>query len=78
MVRAVVVKGHLVDPRRVELEEPVDVETREVEIIVRVAEPARNTSDSDSVAAFLRSLPPGTRSTADIDQQVREERESWG
>ena len=77
MVRAVVVKGHLVDSRRVELEEPVDVETREVEIIVRVAEPARNASGGDSVAAFLRSLPPGTRSKADIDQQVREERESW-
>jgi len=78
MVRAVVVKGHLVDSRRVELEEPVDVETREVEIIVRVAEPASGAKDSDGVAAFLRSLPPGTRSKAEIDQQIREERGSWG
>lgn len=27
---------------------------------------------------FLNSLPPGTRSKEDIDQQIREERESWG
>lgn len=27
---------------------------------------------------FLNSLPPGTRSKEDIDQQIREERDSWG
>jgi hypothetical protein len=75
MVRAVVIKGHLVGPSSVELEEPVDAEAREVEVIVRVPEgapPAR-----DSLAAFLRGLPPGTRSKADIDQQLRDERDSW-
>ncbi len=75
MVRAVVVKGHLVGPSRVELEEPVDTEAREVEVIVRVLEPAPG--PADSLAAFLRSLPPGTRSKADIDQQLRDERDSW-
>jgi len=78
MVRAVVVKGHLVDSRRVELDEPVALETREVEVIVRVAEPVDVTQDDGSVFTFLRSLPPGTRTKADIDEQIREERESWG
>jgi hypothetical protein len=30
-----------------------------------------------SLAAYLRSLPPGTRSKAEIDRQVDEERDSW-
>jgi hypothetical protein len=30
-----------------------------------------------SVGDFVRSLPPGNRSGADIEAQVREERESW-
>lgn len=75
MVRAVVVKGHLVGPSSVELDEPVNSEGREVEVIVRVPEPARGAKDG--LATFLRSLPPGTRSKADIDQQIREERDSW-
>jgi hypothetical protein len=75
MVRAVVVKGHLVGPRRVELEEPVDGEGREVEVIVRVPESAGVAKES--LSAFLRSLPPGTRSKEDIDQQIRDERDSW-
>jgi hypothetical protein len=76
MVRAVVVKGHLVGPSSVELEEPVVVaEGRDVEVIVRVPEPTHGAEDS--LATFLRSLPPGTRSKADIDQQLRDERDSW-
>ena len=77
MVRAVVVKGHLLDSRRVELDEPVDAEAGEVEVIVRVADPASSLDDGESVSAFLRGLPPGTRSKEDIDRQIREERESW-
>ncbi len=78
MVRAVVVKGHLVGSRRVDLDEAVDVDSGEVEVIVRmVVEPTKNAADDGSVTAFLRSLPPGTRSKADIDQQIREERDSW-
>jgi len=26
---------------------------------------------------YLRALPPGTRTKEDIDQQIREERDSW-
>ena len=53
------------------------MEAGEVEVIVRVAEPASAMDDGESVSAFLRGLPPGTRSKADIDRQIREERESW-
>lgn len=75
MIRSVVVKGHLVGPSRVELDEPVDAEGSEVEVIVCLREAARG--GKGSLAAFLRSLPPGTRSKADIDQQIRNERDSW-
>jgi hypothetical protein len=75
MVRAVVVKGHLVGRSSVELDEPVDTEAREVEVIVRV--PERAHAPNESLATFLRSLPPGTRSKAEIDQQIRDERDSW-
>ena len=75
MVRAVVVRGHLVGPSQVELDEPVDADAREVEVIVRLPDRAR--SRTEDVASYLRSLPTGTRSKEDIDRQVREERESW-
>jgi hypothetical protein len=71
-----VVKGHLVGPSTVELEEPAPENAREVEVILRVGE-ARPESGGANLAAFLRSLPPGTRSKADIDQQIRDERDSW-
>jgi hypothetical protein len=76
MVHAVVVKGHLVGPSSVELDEPIDAGAREVEVIVRM--PERTHDVNDSLAAFLRTLPAGTRSKADIDQQIQEERDSWG
>ncbi len=77
MVRAVVVKGRLVSARQVDLDEAVDIDAGEVEVIVREAEVVKKSTDDGSVSAFLRSLPPGTRSKADIDQQIREERDSW-
>ena len=74
MVRAVVVKGHLVGPSTVQLDEPVHESASEVEVILRV--PAEGRSQG-SLAAFLRDLPAGGRTKEDIDRQIREERESW-
>jgi hypothetical protein len=75
MVRAWVVKGHLVGPSTVQLDEPLTAHTGEVEVILRLVEaPPRRDA---GLATFLRSLPPGTRSKADIDRQIQEERESW-
>lgn len=31
----------------------------------------------ESFLAVVETLPPGTRTKEDIDQQIREERESW-
>jgi hypothetical protein len=44
-------------------------------VTVRQVEPSRPGQD---IFEFLRSLPPGTRSKEDIDQQMAEERDSWG
>lgn len=75
MERAIIVRGRLSGPRRIDLDEPVDEVTGEVEVVVRSVEakPARR-----SLADVLRSLPPGTRSKEDIDRQIAEERDSWG
>jgi hypothetical protein len=75
MTRAVVVRGRLVGPIMVQLDEPVHEPTSEVEVILRV--PA-DVGCNKGLAEFLRNLPAGTRTKADIDRQVQEERESWG
>ena len=72
MSRTVVIKGPVVGPSTVELEEPLPDRTEEVEVVARVADrPGGKLSD------YLRGLPPGTRSKEDIDRQIREERDSW-
>lgn len=76
MQRAIIVRGRLNGARRIDLDEPVEDVTGEVEVVVRMVEaeaaPRRHLAD------VLRSLPPGTRSKDDIDRQVAEERDSWG
>jgi hypothetical protein len=75
MEKAILVTGRLTGPRSVELDEPVAGVTGEVEVILR---PRVNGSTEDQgVSQFLRSLPPGTRSRQDMDQQLREERTGW-
>ncbi len=77
MQAARVVKGRLTGPRTVELSEAVSEATEEVEVLIR---PVAVTAQQPtlSVSEFLKRLPPGTRSREDIDQQIREERDSWG
>lgn len=77
MVRTWVVKGRLVGTRTVELDEPVERAAGEVEVIVR-AQPQDSEPATASLAAFLRALPPGSRTKADIDRQLRSERGCWG
>lgn len=76
MQRAIIVRGRLSGPKRIELDEPVEDVTGEVEVVVRAVEPAEK--HGQSIFDFLRSLPPGTRSKEDIDRQIAEERDSWG
>jgi hypothetical protein len=77
MESAVVIRGRLVGPRSVELEEPVADLHSQVEVIVRKSDngPSLQTA---SLADFLRSIPVGVRTREELDRQLREERDAWG
>lgn len=77
MQRAIIVRGRLSGPRRIDLDEGVDELTGEVEVVVRSIE-SKEAKPAQDVFEFIRSLPPGTRSKEDIDRQIAEERDSWG
>ena len=74
MSRSIIARGKISDPRHIELAEPVRDIHGEVEVLIRPL-PIGDTEDVfDIIAVFA----PGSRSKADIDQQVHEERSSWG
>jgi hypothetical protein len=76
MERTIVIKGRIVGPTTIELDEPVSDLTASVEVILRpVAEP--HDAKEEDVFHFLRHLSPGTRAKEDIDRQITEERASW-
>jgi phage terminase large subunit-like protein len=72
-----IIRGHLTGPRSVELDEAVADPQGEVQVIVprssNGASPLR-----ESIHAFLKRLPAGTRTRQEIDQQLHEERDGWG
>ena len=72
MPRSVVIKGRVVGPTTVELEQPLPERTQEVEVVARVVE-----NDGGKLSDYLRGLPAGTRSKEDIDRQIHEERDAW-
>ena len=72
MSRTVIIKGRVVGPSTVELDEPLPDRTREVEVVARVGD-----KQPGELSDYLRGLPPGTRTKEDIDRQIREERDSW-
>jgi hypothetical protein len=71
---AIVTRGKLSDPKHIELVEPVREIRGEVEVLIRQI-PSEPTED---IFDLIASLAPGTRSKADIDHQIEEERASWG
>jgi hypothetical protein len=80
MQGSLIVKGRLVGPTSVELDEPVVGMTAEVEVVMRPradAAAGRPLAD-EPVSQFLRNLRVGTRSKEEIDRQIQSERESWG
>ena len=77
MQSAIVVKGRLINPKTVELDEPVSELTGDGEVVLR-AVAGDQTGKGETVFEFLRRLPVGTRTKEDIDQQMGEERDSWG
>jgi hypothetical protein len=70
--RTIVVKGRVTGPRTVELDEALPERTREVQVVAHLAD-----ESGGKLSDYLRSLPPGTRTQADIDRQIREERDAW-
>jgi hypothetical protein len=76
MERAIIVRGRLSGPRRIDLDEAVDEVAGEVEVVVRPVQ--AETAPKRDIFEVLRSLTPGTRSKEDIDRQIAEERDSWG
>lgn len=77
MERAIVVRGKLSAPKRIELDEPVTELEGEVEVVLRPVSD-RAEGKAEDIFDFIAKLPPGTRTKEDIDRQFREERESWG
>ena len=77
MQEAIAVKGRLINPRTVELDEPVSEFTGDVEVVLR-AVTGDDTSRGETIFDFLRRLAIGTRTKEDIDRQIGEERDSWG
>ena len=77
MERIITVRGKILDPRRIELDEPLADMHGDVEVVVKPAEAPSDTSSID-VFDFISGLPPGKRSKSDIDGQMEEEREAWG
>jgi hypothetical protein len=58
MQRAVIVRGRLSGRSRIDLDEPVDELTGEVEVVVRPVAPSHPQPEQD-IFEFLGSLPPG-------------------
>lgn len=77
MQNAIVIKGRLVGPKNVELDEPVTSAKKDVEVIVRM-DADGDSHQAENVFDFLRRLPGGMRGREEIDRQLREEREAWG
>jgi len=75
MKKAIVVRGTLAEPRRIELDEPVTQLQGRVEVVLQ-AEASQVTGARD-VFDVIAALPGGPRSKDVIDGQIGEERESW-
>ena len=70
-VKAIYEDGVLKPKSPLQLEEHTEVEV----VITPVTRPTGKVQGK--LSDYLRALPPGTRSKEDIDQQIREERDSW-
>ena len=73
MSRSIITRGKFSDPRHIELAEPVREIGGEVEVSIRPLPGTQNHDVFDVIAAF----GSGSRSKAEIDRQIQEERGSW-
>ena len=75
MSRTITVRGRLVGSTTVEVDRPVPPETIGIEVVIHLSE--QPSSRGMTVAEYVRTLPPGSRTKEDIDRQISEERDSW-
>jgi len=76
MTETLTIPAHI-ENGAVQLDAPLPAGIISVELRVHRAPEISPSKPWKSVGEFVRSLPPGNRSGADIEAQVREERESW-
>lgn len=77
METAVIVRGRLSNSRHIELDEPVSDIDGEVEIVLRRITAPMEAKVID-IFDFIAAASPGVRSKEEIDQQLADERRSWG
>ena len=77
MESAIIVRGKMADSRHIELNEAVPGLTGDVEVVLRRVGRAPEESRPD-VFELIASLSAGMRSKEEIDEQVADERASWG
>ena len=73
MKRNIIARGKFSDPRHIELTEPVPGIRGVVEVSIRQLPKTRTPDVFDIITEFA----PGSRTKADIDEQIHEERGSW-
>jgi hypothetical protein len=73
MRRNIVARGKFSDPKHIELTSPVPEIRGEVEVIIRQLPKPGN----PDVFEVIGASSPGSRSKAEIDGQIHEERSSW-
>jgi hypothetical protein len=76
MERALIVKGRITDPKRIDLDEPLDEVEGEVEVTVRSTR-RQSIPTKESVFDFIKRLPGGNRTKEEIDRQIEEDRKGW-
>ena len=77
METALILRGRLSNSRHIELDEPVSEIEGEVEVVLRRVTPLTEARTID-IFDLIAASSPGARSKEDIDQQMADERGSWG
>jgi hypothetical protein len=72
----IIVPGRLVSPTCIELAHPVSLNDGEIEVEIRQPHSGRQQA-ALLLLQLLAASPSRGRTKEDIDEQIREERESW-
>ncbi len=75
-VNSIIRKGTLVSPQIVKLDEPAQGVAADVEIILHVV--SESVRDEETIFDYVARITPGTKSRAELDAQLAEERAAWG